>query len=458
MSMSGTVGSRRQPAGARPAGAHAAGWPPFPVVLLICSLVLPTFISIDVFGLRLPPYRLLFLALLPFALAKLVTRPDIRIQGFDIAVFVFALWQAIIYPLNSGSEGMTYGGSLAVEIMGGYLIGRVYVRDIGTLMATIRLIFLSVVVVMAVALIDLAAGRPVLWELFHPLIGGDPPTEPDTRWGLRRGNATFDHPIHYGVYCATMLALIWCAEARGLWRILKGATVVFATFLALSSAPLLSIALQSGMLIWEYATRGIAFRIAISLAIVTGLYIGVSLVATRSPLMLLIAGATFDPWTGIYRMMIWENGLNNVWAFPLTGLGLADWARPDWMVASTIDAYWLVLAMRSGIPAFLIVTIALLLLLRKAVTRSITSRNRSRRRLATGWVISMLSLCVLGCTVHYWNGLHAAMFFYIGLGGVFADPRRVRALSHARFSTASRQRPVSPQAWPATPHTALQPI
>jgi hypothetical protein len=255
-----------------------------------------------------------------------------------------------------------------------------------------------------------------------------------------------------------MLALIWCAEARGLWRILKGATVVFATFLALSSAPLLSIALQSGMLIWEYATRGIAFRIAISLAIVTGLYIGVSLVATRSPLMLLIAGATFDPWTGIYRMMIWENGLNNVWAFPLTGLGLADWARPDWMVASTIDAYWLVLAMRSGIPAFLIVTIALLLLLRKAVTRSITSRNRSRRRLATGWVISMLSLCVLGCTVHYWNGLHAAMFFYIGLGGVFADPRRVRALSHARFSTASRQRPVSPQAWPATPHTALQPI
>lgn len=458
MVLSGTVETRRFPASARHGVARAVRWPPLPVVLLVCGLLLPTFISIDIFGLRLPPYRLLFLALLPFALVRLISRRDIRIQNFDVAIFVFALWQGMAYTISSGAQGLTYGGSLAVEILGGYLIGRVYVRDLETLVATVRLILLSIMVAMSVALIDLIAGRPVLWELFHPLIGGDPPTEPDTRWGLRRGNATFDHPIHYGVYCATLFALIVRAEAELFKRFLTGAVVALATFLALSSAPLLSIALQSAMLFWEFVTRRIAHRVGITLAILAGLYIGVSLIATRSPIMLLISGATFDPWTGVYRTMIWEHGLNNVWAHPLTGLGLADWVRPDWMVASTIDAYWLVLTMRSGIPALLIVALALVLLLRKVARRGTASTDKKRRRLATGWMISILSLCVLGCTVHYWNGLHALMFFYIGLGGVFADPRRVPTRSGGRMAPRRNLKMAPPRPWQPAPNGALQPV
>lgn len=427
-------------------------WPPAPVALLCFILLCPTFLSLDIAGLRLPPYRFLFLILLPLALVRMMSRPDIRIRGFDVLVGLLAVWQVAIYAYNDGQAGLVYGGSLALEILGGYFIARAYVRDPGVMISTVNLLVVTIAILGAIALIDMITGRYVLYEIMSPFLSLPPPTEAEYRWGLRRSNATFDHPIHYGVYCASVLALVWYAARDPVRRYMRAGFVAFATFLALSSAPLLSVGLQSAMIAWNTLTRGFPMRLYITLAIISGLYIGVMFVSNRPPLQLLITGMTFDPWTGIYRTWIWEHGLANVWASPWTGLGLADWERPDWMVASTIDSFWLVLAMRSGIPAFLILALAIGLLMRAVVRRGSRSKDPIRRRLAAGWMISLLALCLLGATVHYWNVLHTAFFFYLGLGGMLADPKPMRK---PRPRAASHQHPAAVWPEPAWPTPAM---
>ncbi len=165
-------------------------------------------------------------------------------------------------------------------------------------------------------------------------------------------------------------------------------------------------------------------------------------VSNRPPIQLLITGATFDPWTGLYRMMIWEHGLTNIWESPWLGLGLADWERPKWMVSSTIDAYWLVLPMRSGIPAFLLLATGIIMIARGVVARGTRAKDFLRRRASMGWMISLIAFCLLGATVHFWNVPHALLYFFLGLGSALADPRRVTAAVPAA-SRAARAAPPS---------------
>ena len=133
---------------------------------------------------------------------------------------------------------------------------------------------------------------------------------------------------------------------------------------------------------------------------------------------------TLDPWTGFYRLQIWEHGLANVWANPWAGIGLDDWERPWWMISDTVDAFWLVTAMRQGIPSFLLLAIAIILLGHHVIKRRMRHTDGQAQRIAMGWMMSLIALSLIGATVHYWNVLHAYFFFFIGLGAWIADPTR----------------------------------
>lgn len=418
---------------------------PWPVILVILSFIFPTELSLVIGDLRLSPHRVAFLVLLPFALTRLVLRPDCRLKLYDLPFVALAIWQTAIFTWHAGNAGLAFGGSWALEGLGGYAIARAYVRDLDTLRASMRFVFFSIIVAAAIAFLDTLTARYFTHDLLRASLGGDPMPPMELRKGLARAAGTFDHPIHYGTYCATMFALIWLSEPARTWRYLRAAGMGIAAFLAMSSAPLLSLGLQGLMLTWDHFTKGFNLRAHLTLAIMVGLYIGVLAVSNRPPVQLLITGATFDPWTGLYRMMIWEHGLTNIWASPWTGLGLADWERPNWMFSSTIDAYWLVLPMRSGIPAFLFLALGIILLARGVIVRGTRMRDALHRRASMGWMISLIAFCLLGATVHFWNVPHALFYFFLGLGGALANPRAAMAASPAAARSAvAARRPVHP--------------
>lgn len=409
---------------------------PVPVAIVLLSFLCPTELSLYVAGLRLPPHRVALLILFPIAIWHLLARPDIRIKAFDLLFALFAAMTVGIHVYHAGGhEGLVYGGSLALESLGGYVVARAFVRDKETLVGTLNALFWTIVAAAVIALPETLFGRIYTHELLAQLTGYVHPIGVETRAGLTRAYGTFDHPIHYGTFCAAMLALFVYAERSG--RGARTTTIVLlsATALGLSSAPLLCLALQMAMILWETSTRHVPTRTALTITVLTGLYIGASMVSNRSPIAFVATGMTFDPWTGFYRLQIWEHGMNNVWANIWTGIGLAEWERPWWMVSSTVDAFWLVVAMRQGIPSLLVLALAIILLARAAMKRRKYEQDPRVRKLMLGWMMSLIALVLIGATVHYWNVLHAYFFFFLGLGGALADPRRasVRAMPAAMF-------------------------
>lgn len=420
---------------------------PLPILLMIISFVCPTELSIFISDLRLPPHRVALLILVPVALFRLVSRPDIRFRAFDGLFIAFGLWTTWVYGQHTGADGYIFGGSLALESTGGYLVARVWVRDVPAMMATLRLMMLAIIFSFFVALPETLFGQIFTHDFLYQITGYKHPTGIETRaMVLTRAYGTFDHPIHLGTFCAALFALFWIAERKTLKRSGRAVFLGGATMLGVSSAPLLCIALQIAMLGWERLTRGMAQRTPITLAIIFGLYLGASVVSNRGPISLIATGMTFDAATGFYRLQIWEHGLNNVWANPILGIGLAEWDRPEWMASSTVDAFWLVTAMRGGIPGFLILVFAIIALGRGAVVRGIKNRDKDIKRLATGWMMSLIALCMVATTVHYWNALNAFFFFFMGLGGWLADPKK----KSARAAKTQPQRlPAAPQQQPS---------
>ncbi len=419
---------------------------PLPIVILILSFLCPTELSLYLGGLRLPPHRVAVLVLFPIALWRLASQQGMRIRSFDLMVMSFAIWTVLAYWVHSGWDGIVFGGSLAVESFGTYVVTRAFVRGRDALLGTMRVMLVAIAVAALIAAPETFFGRIFTHDMLRDITGYVHPTSVETRLGLTRAYGTFDHPIHYGGFCASMLALFWFAARNTTSALQRLALISGATMLGLSSAPLLVVALQCGLIAWEYGTRGVPSRVSLTLAVLAGLYIGVSMVATRSPFTIIATGFTLDSWTGFYRVQIWEHGtasvLNNLW----TGIGLAEWERPAWMYSSTVDAFWLVTTMRTGLPALVLLGVAIALLMRAVAVKQRRVWDKECRRLATGWMISLIVLMLIGVTVHYWNVVHAYMFFFIGLGGWLADPKRNAAGLKTR--TARAREAVPAAAWP----------
>jgi hypothetical protein len=311
----------------------------------------------------------------------------------------------------------------------------------------------AIAVAAAIALPETLGGKNFTHDYLKTLTGYVHPTAVETRLHLTRAYGTFDHPIHYGTFCAALLSMFWYAGTSAMQRRKRAVLLAGATLLGLSSAPILCLLLQTAMLVWERLTRGTANRTQMTLAVLTGLYIGSSFFMSRSPINLIATGMTLDPWTGYYRLQIWEHGLDNVFANMWAGIGLNDWVRPGWMASSTVDAFWLVIALREGAPAFVFIAAGVIMLTRSVVKRGLKNRDMGVRRLSRGWIMSLIALSLVGTTVHFWNVLYAFFFFFLGLGGWIADPKKVAATAKSKAKryagrppavVADQPRPVNP--------------
>jgi hypothetical protein len=408
---------------------------PVPLSLLIVALIMPTELSVCLAGMRLAPHRVVLLLVVPFAIWRMLSAPDIRVRHFDVAFLLYNAWTFGVFlhhgdteltgGYNAGSSGaFAYGGSLALEGFGGYIVARAYIRDGETAVRAVRLLVGVIAVAAALALPEALSGKHVAHELMGMITGSTIPLKYETRMGLERAYSTFDHPIVFGTFCASILAIVWMAEPMRTRRIAGTIVIGMAVALSLSSAPMLSLVVQACLIGWERVTRGISGRVLITVAVVCGLMIGASLVSSRSPAAFIATGMTLDSWTGYYRLLIWEHGFENVMANPVTGIGLADWARPWWMHSDSIDAFWLIVPLRAGIPAFFFLVLGICLILRRAARPISRRADPGAWRFRAGWVMSLLALSLIGCTVHLWNALYTFFFLLIGMGGWIADPRQ----------------------------------
>jgi hypothetical protein len=426
----------------------ASAAPTAPVVLLLFVLCLIPPSYFFVAGLRLTPTRILLLTMFVPLLIRLLAGAVGRIRAADVLLMLFMFWMVVTLLYHHGIERFPYAMVSVVELLGGYLIGRVLVRNATDFTLLFRYIFWVLVALSPVVLVELLTDRNLLQELSRKML----PTyvKADSsygRLGLHRVMAGFEHPILYGLFCAAVFGPILAILGHRKWAwtalfLFLG----FMTFASLSSAPLLALFIQLGLMFWAWM-MGRRWWLLVALGLTT--YVTVDLLSNRTPITILI-NYTFDPGTAWTRVLTWEYGSAEVWRHPIFGIGLGDWIRPDWLTSS-VDNFWLVVGMRHGAVGLLLMIAALSTSLWAVMrTQGLDGQTANLRR---SYVLALVAAYTALCTVHIWGDSSSFIMLLIGAGAWFTDavsgpPAEVTLLMvkpdeprpYSRFSAQIRHR------------------
>lgn len=391
---------------------------PRPVVIYLLTVTIP--IGFNAGPLALTSLRLFLLVMVLPLLGRLLSGRYGKVLLTDILLLLHIIWATIALALNSPNQVVQQIGSVGVEFIGGYLLGRAYIRTAEDIVALARWLVFLVLCTMPLALFEAKTGRPLLIELIRKLPGltsvGIVTIE--GRMGLERVQAVFAHPIHYGLFCSVALSFAFVAlrdlTSNG-WRWLSSGLIALCGFLALSSGALLAIILQAALIAWSSIFARLRWRWWLLVSQFVLAYIIIDIFSNRTPLKVFMSYATFSAHNAYYRSIIFDWGMKNVWAHPIFGLGLNDWVRPAYMTSGTMDNFWLVMAVRYGIPGFLLLAAGyawtIFLVMRRNFDGSLVL-TRIRR----AWVFTFLGLSFTLTTVHVWTNIYSFVFFMFGAG------------------------------------------
>ena len=376
--------------------------------VLLCIL---TPVAITVAGIRLTPIRVvMLLTIVPLTVNLLRGRYG-PVTGADWAILVLAPWMFVPMFYNHGAAQIPFAGISAVELLGAYLLGRAIVRGPNGYVRLIKLHLWSMIVLSPFVLVELQTGRLVIPSLIPPPF--ETLTRADSaygRMGLERVYAVMEHPILWGLYCSIVLANL-AYLFRSVFAKLAGIGFsIFMTFTSLSSAPLISVGVQVGMLVWGWLTEG-RWRLAAVLFAI--FYVVIDLLSNRNPITLMIGYLTFNQGSAWTRILIFEFGSAAVMNSPIFGVGFNSYPKPSWLTGS-VDNFWLVQAIRYGLPGLALLAGVFLLHLWGMIRAPLTDERDLRLR--TGHGITIVGLCFVLGTVHIWGNAQAFVFFYLGAG------------------------------------------
>lgn len=383
-------------------------------------------------GQRMDPERLfLILTFLPFLMRILRGRAG-RVTMVDGLMGGFIGWMMISFLVVHGTSQLSYAISQAIELLGGYMAGRVIIRSVTDYRRFIRYFLIVLAVFVPFGIIENITARMMLAEIFGHAFPV-PFKVMDFRYGLARAQVVFAHPILYGLFCSLALASVYYIYRRHVFRLVAYVGLVIgATLLALSSAPMLSVLMQIGLIAWEKVTRG-AWKVLAGL--VAFVILILQLFSNRGPVIYFIENLTLDPQTGWWRVYIWTWGTYNVGQHKLFGLGLNDWVRPTWMYSASVDNFWLLITMRHGLPAIILLLGAFLLHIAYLIrARGLSPETGDIRR---GYAMTMVGLCFVLSTVHIWDEVAVFVFFFLGAGSFFYNARMTPAPIEAQTEPAN---------------------
>lgn len=446
----------------------ATGSLAFPARLYLVMTVLP--ILFNVGSLALSGQRAVLLALVVPLTFKLLRGAYGRLLWTDIFFFLHIVWATVAIAVNNPDRVLQNAGSTGVEFMGGYLVGRAYIRSTDDFLAMIRFLTALVFCMLPFALFEAKTGRPIIIELIRKLPGftSVPILNIEARMGLERAQVVFAHPIHFGLFCGAAFSLVFVG-LKGIMpttrRYLTAALIAFSVFLSLSSGALLPVILQVFCIFWALALGNFRKRWLVLLGLFVLIYIAISLLSNRPPIRVFMTYATFSAHNAYWRGIIFEWGMFNVWKSPIFGIGLNDWVRPFFMHSSSIDNFWLLTAVRSGFPGLGLLLLGYLPGLWWVGRRNFEEGSRLWL-LRRAWVFTFAGLTLTLCTVAVWTAIYSFVFFLFGAGMWFltteaqsgqetADPARQNRA--ARPDRSSLKRAPAEDLVPAAPVVDISP-
>lgn len=384
------------------------------VLLLILVILVPIEFGFNV-GSLFFTWSKLYLVFTTFAILPHLGK--LKFRSYDWVFLVHVLWTVVAFALVYGVGGsLERSGTYVLEFLIVYLAVRVWVTRLDQFRGLISLLFVMVLIATVAAVPEAFTGVRYIHDFATSVTGNRYPFDDEVRMGILRSASFFEHPILHGVFCSALLSLIWFTSTVP-QRMLRVPVIVFGTWLSASSAPLLVMILQFLLIGLERVSRSVKRRVAIfgglGLAAVVFLetFTGRGLVGA-------LALLTLNPATAYTRRSQWNFGIDDVMRNPIFGFDPTTWTRPFWL-AGSVDNYWLLMMMRSGIPSVLFLALTVLLIWR-ALAR-IETTNPLFRQLRIGWGLMMVALILGAATVAYFGKLQPLFIFYIGFGAALAN-------------------------------------
>ena len=389
------------------------------------ALIMPLEFSVSLGGLRLSPYRVLLLVVTVPLLLRLLQNHRQPPHAVDFLIMAHAAWVVLALTVYGGiGTGLESGGIYAVESLGAYLLGRITVTSAAEHRALLRFMVVVLAVMFLLTLPESLTGTHFIREAARAIAGGPGLPYIEPRLGLDRAFGSFDHPILYGVFAASTFAATYYvlnSEKLGPRAVILLGIVACSAFLSLSAGPFVGLACQAVVIGWDRITKGVNLRWTAIVVLFSLMWFAVSLGSNRSPVKVFISYLTFSPQSAYNRILIWDYGTAEVARHPLFGIGFGDWIRPVWM-SDSMDNFWLVTAVRYGLPALIFLVAAIITLAMRQARANANEAQINRHRMA--WLAIIVGLAVSGVTVHLWNAVFAYFFFLIGTGAWMAYPER----------------------------------
>jgi hypothetical protein len=346
---------------------------------------------------------------------KKVTTGGYVPMASDFAVPLMSLWMLVTLGINEGVKGLTgFGAVTAIEFACAYAVGRVFFGSPAGYEQLIRALRILVALVLFTALLDTLSGQNLTARIGW-MLSGTPPAETfPKRFGLVRAQGALEHPILLGVFFVICAILFYHSNMTPKAKLAWIGVCVFGTLLPLSSAPLLS-------LIMAFATIGLLkglqrFPWAVLLLVATFAFcVSTFFILVDDGLTVLIQNLTYDPQTGMFRVLIWQWAALNISRAPWIGIAFADWLRSEEMPMS-MDSLYLVTAVRFGIPALCLLALSMLSSGVTMPLRPLPHYPHPRIPIIkSGMAIAIFILAFNSFTVHLWGSTWVLLAMIIGI-------------------------------------------
>lgn len=386
---------------------------PFWVGLYLFVFLIPIEFSFYVGSLLVTPTRLLFIIMAGPVLVTSFARH--KFQSEDVFFVIFVAWVFMSYLYKHGFGGLEAIGQTFLELVISYCVARSYLTDYAQFRKLALVLSVIVAILGILAIPEGVLHYRYLHEIPFMLTGFEYAHADDTRVGLLRSASTFEHPILFGLFCASSFAFAWFTFqsmwARGLHLMLT----LMATGLALTSAGLLILLLQVMLVIFERVTRGFQKRTMVSAICVGAFIFFIEMTSDRGTVKLIGSWLTFNPETAYYRILQWEHSIDDVMGKPFFGIRLSEWTKPHWMVDS-IDNHWLLMALKSGMPSVLAFWIMMVIISVKLYNKKRRVTDAKSQRLYMAWLIFISCMFLGAWTVAFFGKMQPIFMFLIGMG------------------------------------------
>jgi hypothetical protein len=388
---------------------------PLPLTLLLILVIL---VPIE-FGFYAGPlfftWSKLYLIVVTFLI--LPRLGGLKLRLYDWMFIGHVLWSATAFALiYGGATALERSGTYVLEFLVVYLAVRIWITRLDQALALIGVLFVMVLVAALAALPEAVLRTQYIPDFATSITGTRYRRDDEVRMGIMRAASFFEHPILHGVFCSALLSLVWFTSSVP-QRLVRVPVIGLGTFLSASSAPLLILILQFLLLGLERISRGLKRRATIFGGLGLGAVVFLETFSGRGAVGFL-AALTLNPGTAYTRRNQWTFGIDDVLANPFFGIDPTTWTRPFWL-AGSVDNYWLLMMMRSGIPSLLFLAAAVALIWLALARRD--TANPQFAQLRTGWGLMMVALILGGATVAYFGKLQPLFAFYTGFGAALAN-------------------------------------